>query len=104
MRVPMVLGQESVNVYLATRAVLLLVLKGQLEDGTLIRDVVRRVAIPGMGTGTGHVPPDICARQMKQAVDDYLQEGYQFPRSWSEAKQRHQHLWADWWQDKRPNP
>ncbi len=103
MRVPMILGQESVNVYLATRAVLLLVLKGQLEDGTPIRNVVRRVAIPGMGTGTGHVPPDICARQMKQAVEDYLYDGYQFPRSWSEAKQRHQHLWADWWQDKRSN-
>jgi O-acetyl-ADP-ribose deacetylase (regulator of RNase III) len=72
-----------------------------LEDGTLIHEVVKRVAMPGMGTGTGHVPPDICARQMKQAVDDYLHDGYQFPDSWREAKQRHQHLWADWWQDKR---
>lgn len=101
MRVPMILGQESVNVYLANRAILLLVQHGLLEDRTPIREVVKRVAIPGMGTGTGHVPPDICARQMKQAVEDYLHQNYQFPRSWTEAKHRHQHLWADWWQDKK---
>ena len=95
MRVPMILGQETVNVYLATRALLLLVQYGVLEGGTPIHEVVKRVAIPGMGTGTGHVPPDICARQMKQAVDDYLHNGYQFPGSWREAKRRHQQLWAD---------
>jgi O-acetyl-ADP-ribose deacetylase (regulator of RNase III) len=101
MRVPMMLGQETVNVYLATRAILLLVEHGIMEDGRPLKEVVQRIAIPGMGTGTGHVPPNICARQMKQAVDDYLHHGYQFPDSWREAKRRHQHLWADWWQDQK---
>lgn len=101
MRVPMILGQETVNVYLATRAILRLVQQGQLQDGTPVKEVVQRIAIPGMGTGVGHVPPDICARQMKQAVDDFLHGSFQFPHSWSEAKRRHLHLWADWWQDQR---
>lgn len=101
MRVPMILGQETVNVYLATRALLLLVQHGTFEDGSPIGEMVQRVAVPGMGTGVGRVPADICARQMKQAVDDYLKGEFQFPYSWSDAKRRHQHLWADWWQDHR---
>lgn len=69
MRVPMVLGAETVNVYLATRAVMLLVGFGILIDGTPIKDIVKTVAIPGMGTGVGRVPPSVCARQMRQAIE-----------------------------------
>ena len=71
MRVPMVL-RDSINVYLATRAVLLLILHGYLQDGRSVKDVVNTVAFPGMGTGVGRVPPRICAKQMKAAVDETL--------------------------------
>ena len=94
MRVPMIL-KDTVNVYLAIRAVLLLVKYGKFEDGTAIADKVRVVALPGMGTGVGNVTPEVFARQMKRAVEDVLGEQYQFPESWWEAAQRHQLLYAD---------
>ena len=90
MRVPTILGRETVNIYLATRAVLLLVQHGSFEDGTPIRELVQRVAVPGMGTGVGKVPPEVCARQMKQAVDDFLKGPFAFPTSWYDAQRRHQ--------------
>ena len=91
MRVPMILSQ-SVNVYLATRAVILLVLHGHLPDGRPVREVVHTVAVPGMGTGVGMVPPDTCARQMKAAVDDVLLMKSAFPSSWQEAQSKHRLL------------
>jgi O-acetyl-ADP-ribose deacetylase (regulator of RNase III) len=94
MRVPMVLGRETINVYLATRAVLLLLEHSRLEDGTPVRDRIHSVAIPGMGTGVGKVPAEICARQMKQAILD-VRDSSQFPRTWSEAQRRHQLLYSD---------
>jgi hypothetical protein len=48
MRVPMVL-RDSVNPYLAARAVFLLVQQGQLP--------IRSVAFPGLGTGVGGIGP-----------------------------------------------
>ncbi len=92
MRVPMTLGRDTVNVYLATRAVLILLLHGTLPGGTPVKEVVKTVAIPGMGTGTGRVPPEICAWQMRCAFREVLQGDYHFPRSWKEAKNRHQSL------------
>ena len=92
MRVPMIL-RNSVNVYLATRALLLLVRYGEFQDGKLIRDSVKKVAIPGMGTGVGRVPLDICALQMKKAVDDFYYEKLKFPNSWYEAQKSHQLLY-----------
>ena len=94
MRVPMILN-ETVNVYLATRAVILLVRHGRFPDGRPIGDVVRTIAVPGMGTGVGMVPPAICARQMKAAVDDALLKPTSFPSSWMEAQIRHQLLYGD---------
>lgn len=95
MRVLMILEQTSVNVYLATRAVLLLMKVGVFPDGTAINHVVQQVAIPGMGTGVGRYPVDICARQMKQAVDDILLGRYEFPLTWSQAQKRHQLLYGE---------
>lgn len=94
MRVPMILT-NSVNVYLATRAVLLLIRYGQLPDGRAVSERVNTIAIPGMGTGVGDVPPTICARQMKAAVDDVLLQTTSFPSSWHEASIRHQLLYGD---------
>jgi O-acetyl-ADP-ribose deacetylase (regulator of RNase III) len=93
MRVPMIL-RDSVNIYLATRAIIILAKNRTLPDGTLINQKVKKIAIPGMGTGVGRVPYVICASQMKTAVDDYFYDKYTFPKSWYEAQQKHQILYG----------
>lgn len=95
MRVPMILGEETVQVYLATRGVLLLIMHGRFDDGTPIRKAVQTVAIPGMGTGVGQVPYAICARQMRTAIEAVVYEQIPFPSSWPEAQMRHQLLYND---------
>lgn len=97
MRVPMVLN-ESVNPYLAARAVFRLIkdgvfLRGQFE-GQRIRDHINRCAVPGLGTGVGKVGYNTCAHQVRAAIDDVLLEKYQMPRSWAEASERHQLLYT----------
>lgn len=94
MRVPMIL-KDSVNIYLAIRAVLLLVKHGQFADGTPISNKVKSIALPGMGTGVGRVSPQIFSRQMNQAVEDVIEAQYSSPNSWWEAAQRHQQLYSD---------
>ena len=75
MRVPMIL-ENSPNVYLATRAVLLLA-KNEPR--------IKTITMSGMGTGVGKVPYNICAKQMKQAYDDVILGKYKFPETWEEA-------------------
>jgi len=99
MRVPMILGPKTINIYLATRAILLLIKYGSLEEGTKINEMVETVAIPGMGTGVGQVPPAICAKQMKVAFDEVIEEKYNFPNSWKEAQIRHQLLYSSDFRD-----
>ena len=98
MRVPMVL-RDSVNAYLAARAVFLLVRDGTFKSGPhrgeAICDRVRTVAMPGLGTGVGRMAPDICARQVRAAIDDVLLPGYLMPQSWAEASERHQLFFTD---------
>jgi O-acetyl-ADP-ribose deacetylase (regulator of RNase III) len=94
MRVPMILT-ETVNVYLATRAVFILIKFGAFDDGTPIQDRVKSVVFPGMGTGVGRVPPEICARQMHAAFEDIIEGKYMFPRLWPEAQKRHQLLYSE---------
>ncbi|MFO1055948.1 MAG: macro domain-containing protein [Dongiaceae bacterium] len=98
MRVPMILGRRTVNCYLATRAVLLLLRHGLQPDGPEagrpVRECVGTVAFPGMGTGVGQVPAGICARQMRQAILDVL-GGSTPPDSWADASERHQRLCTD---------
>ena len=94
MRVPMIL-KDTVNAYLATRAILILVKYGTFPDGTAIKDMVETIAIPGMGTGVGQVPPDICAAQMRVAIEDILLSQYEFPQSWLHAQRLHQLLYSD---------
>jgi len=99
MRVPMVLGADTVNPYLATRAVLLLARHGLFASGPRagqkISDHVRSIAFPGMGTGVGSVPPAIAARQMRAAIDDGLRSKARLPKSWDEASEGHQLLYTD---------
>jgi O-acetyl-ADP-ribose deacetylase (regulator of RNase III) len=98
MRVPMVL-RESVNPYLAARAALLLVMKGVFrggeQEGKSIAEQVDAVAFPGLGTGVGGVGPNTCAFQVAAALDACLGPAPEFPRTWSEAQTRHQHLYTD---------
>lgn len=94
MRVPCILGKDSVAPYLATRAVLRLVLHGRLEDGKAVSGQVRSLAVPGLGTGVGRVPPQTAARQIGRAIEE-ARVPPAFPRSWWEASQRHQRLFAD---------
>ncbi len=98
MRVPMIL-RESVNPYLAARAALLLIKEGDFKTGplagTLIADQVRSVAIPGLGTGVGRTSADVCARQVRIAIEEVLNNQNEFPRTWKEAQVRHQALYTD---------
>jgi O-acetyl-ADP-ribose deacetylase (regulator of RNase III) len=94
MRVPMILGSESVNAYLATRAALLLIQHGTLSNGTPLREVIKTVAFPGMGTGVGHIPYDVCARQMRKAIEDVVIQKPLFPNTWKMAQARHQALYS----------
>ncbi|MBE9183511.1 macro domain-containing protein [Microcoleus sp. LEGE 07076] len=99
MRVPTILT-ETVNVYLATRAVLNLVKFGTLADGTPVKHIIETIAIPDMGTATGKVPPHICANQMKVALEEILLSQYKFPESWLYAQKNHKLLYTidagDW--------
>ncbi len=98
MRVPMVLGHQTINPYLAARAVFLLINKGQFgidADSAPIRERIQTIAFPGLGTGVGRVPVAVCARQVRAAIDEFVIGKYSFPQSWAEASERHQLLYTD---------
>ncbi|MGO4819457.1 macro domain-containing protein [Flavobacterium sp. W22_SRS_FP1] len=90
MRVPMILN-DSVNVYLASRAIFLLLKQNHHRINT--------VTISGLGTGVGKVPYDICAKQMKQAYDDVWLDKFIFPKTWYGAQKKHQLLYSDEYKD-----
>ena len=98
MRVPMILS-DSANAYLASRAVLLLIKNGLFASGILererISDAVKSVAFPGLGTGVGRVPPAICSRQLRAAIDEVILGKTEFPVTWADAQMRHQKLYTD---------
>jgi O-acetyl-ADP-ribose deacetylase (regulator of RNase III) len=56
----------------AARAVLLRWRDGQLPDGRQVRDVVDSLALPGLGTGVGGLPPEVCAQRVSEALDEVL--------------------------------
>jgi O-acetyl-ADP-ribose deacetylase (regulator of RNase III) len=56
----------------AAGAVLRLWRDGQLPDGRPVRDVVRTIALPGLGTGVGGLSPAVCADQVGAALDEVL--------------------------------
>lgn len=98
MRVPMVL-RDSVNAYLAARAVFLLLQQGTFESGPhsgrQVRERIRRVAFPGLGTGVGQLPPSVCAHQFRAAFEDVVLGRFSPPSSWADASERHQLLYTD---------
>jgi len=68
------LPADTVHPYLAARAVFRLWLHGRLENGVPVRDAVRTIAMPGLGTGVGEVEPQTCARQVAAAWDEVFSE------------------------------
>lgn len=98
MRVPMVL-RDSVNPYLAARAVFLLIKHGQFVEGALagepISKVIESVAIPGLGTGVGGIGPNTCARQVAAAIEEVIVGEGTYPKTWADAQARHQLLYTD---------
>ena len=83
MRTPMTIFRTP-NIYLATKAILILIEYGKFEDGTAIKEKVKSVAIPGLGTGVGQVPPLECARQMRIAWEDIKGEKFKSKEGWKE--------------------
>ena len=102
MRVPMIL-RDTVNPYLAARAVLLLIKHHSFPDGPFAGDpvasVVRTVALPGLGTGVGKLGPKLCARQLRAAVEEVVFERSAFPQTWADAQARHQLHYGDPFRD-----
>ena len=98
MRVPMIL-HNSVNPYLACRAVLLLVKHGVFRSGKHKGEVdgigVRVVAFRGLGTGVGRVSPNTCARQVLAAIDNVMLGKTSFATLWADAQAGHQRLYTD---------
>lgn len=84
MRVPMIL-KDSVNPFLAARAALRLAVKWNL----------RSIAFPGLGTGVGQVPPEVCGRQMQEAINEVILGKNQCPVSWRHAQHSHQSLYTN---------
>lgn len=91
MRVPMIL-KDSVNPFLAMRAILLLITKGRFDDNTPISNKVDSVVVSGLGTGVGCISPVICARQMRIAVGQVMLNEILFPHSWLDANDLHKIL------------
>jgi len=93
MRVPMIL-ENSVNSYLAARAIFVLCLYGNFSSGEKISNKVSSIAIPGLGTGVGKIGAKVCASQVRQAINDIVYQKYVMPKSWAEASEDHQLLYT----------
>jgi O-acetyl-ADP-ribose deacetylase (regulator of RNase III) len=91
MRVPLDI-KGTANPYLAIRGVLLAVKNGVFKDGTPVKDKIKTIAFPGMGTGVGQISPNVFAKQMKQAVEDVIEERFEFPRTIWNAGKSHQEM------------
>lgn len=82
MRVPMRLRQ-SVNAYLAMKAVLTTILSHQAAPP------IESVAIPGLGTGCGGLAPKVAARQMWAAYREVVLGQWQTPADFGDAQKAH---------------
>jgi O-acetyl-ADP-ribose deacetylase (regulator of RNase III) len=87
MRAPVSVSQ-TLNAYLAFRAVLRVVARKNREQPGAIRSV----ACPGLGTGTGEMPPTLCARQMYEAYVEVVGEQPFRPLGVNDALVQHYRL------------
>lgn len=85
MRVPMRLRQ-SVNAYLAMKAILLAARTHRLSPP------ISAVAIPGLGTGCGAMPPETAATQMWHAYREIVLGDGRYPADFGEAQRGHRDL------------
>lgn len=93
MRVPMILSPDSINVYLATLAVLNEIKEWNaylpmIELRPDNQPPINSVGFTGLGTGIGRVTPMDCATQMFQAYEDFVY-GLKFPTQLREASVHH---------------
>ena len=88
MRVPTSEGiPHSVNAYLAMKAILI--------EG-IRNEKITSIAIPGLCTGTGRMPPNIAAKQMKAAFDEIINNKKpEFPL-YLDAIKHHKNLTKEW--------
>ncbi|BDD05599.1 macro domain-containing protein [Aureibacter tunicatorum] len=93
MRTPMTI-LRSPNIYLATKAILSLLKHGVFEDGTPIKNRINTIAVPGLGTGIGQVPPLVCARQMRIAWEDVMHEKYKSLEGWEELRSNYAYFFT----------
>jgi O-acetyl-ADP-ribose deacetylase (regulator of RNase III) len=78
MRVPKIITDPA-DVMLATRAAVRMACDFRFEH----------IAMPGMGTGCGQLPPDVAARAMRAGIEAGLRDMPYRPYSWREAQERH---------------
>lgn len=64
------LPADTVHPYLAARAVFRLWASAVLDNGAPVHQVVRSIAMPGLGTGIGGAAPELCAHQVAAAWDE----------------------------------
>ena len=67
MRIPMCI-KNTINVYLAFRSVLITI----IEHNKTNLNKIKKVLIPGMGTGIGQVDPETCSMQMYKAYQSIV--------------------------------
>ena len=79
MRVPMRLPEDTINPYLAARAVF------SCRNGENVT-----IAMPGLGTGVGHVSPGRCAAQVKAAYESVFWPDR--PENWLKSVKSHESL------------
>ena len=91
MRIPMDV-RGTANPYLAIRGVLLAVKHGVFKDGTPVKDRIKTIAFPGMGTGVGQITPTVFAKQMKQAVEDVIEDKFEFPKTIWNTEKNHREM------------
>jgi O-acetyl-ADP-ribose deacetylase (regulator of RNase III) len=84
MRIPVSLGNKTVNPYLAARATFICAKENNIQS----------IVMPGLGTGVGNVPPEVCALQVKTAIEEIILGEYVFPVSWHDALDRHTYLYT----------
>jgi len=93
MRTPMTI-HRTFNIYLAMKAILCLLKYGHFEDGSEIKSKIKSIAIPGLGTGVGQVPPIISARQMRIAWEDVMNENFLTKEAWEKLRSNYAYFFT----------
>jgi len=75
--------KNTVNAYLAMKAIL------AVAAGHEKTPLIHSVAIPGLGTGIGALPPSIAAKQMSIAYDEAVNQQGRYPDDFSDAQRRY---------------